>query len=193
MTTGLILNGILLLLETRGFYISFSARKLGNFVFYTQLSNMMCALSAGLYLLFGPGSAVTAVRYLATCALVMTFLVTIFVLIPMGGDPRDLLWEGNGVYHHVLCPVLCFISYVFFEQHAGPDMIVPSMLLTLLYGLIMLYLNYIRRVDGPYPFFRVHNQSVKASVIWVLVLLALIGVISAGITVFSALVHVTGN
>ena len=85
------------------------------------------------------------------------------------------------------------ISHIFFEQHAGPGMIVPSMLLTLLYGLIMLYLNYIRRVDGPYPFFRVHNQSVKASVIWVLVLLALIGVISAGITVFSALVHVTGN
>ncbi len=182
----LALNIILLLLEGIGLSISFRARKWGNFVFYTQLSNMLCALSCLLFVLFFPAAWVTAVRYLATCGLVMTFLVTICVLIPMGGDPKDLLLAGNGLYHHVLCPILCVLSYVLFEPHAGRNMLIPSMALTLLYGLIMLYLNYIRKVDGPYPFFRVHQQSAQASVTWVLVLLALIGGISLGLCLIAA-------
>ena len=182
------LNVIILLLEIRGLWISFSARGRGNFVFYTQLSNMLCALSCLCYLLFAPAGWVTGLRYLASCALVMTFLVTICVLIPMGGDPRSLLLKGNGMYHHVLCPVICFVSYVFFEMHAGTSMVVPSMILTLVYGLIMLYLNWTRKVDGPYPFFRVHDQSVFASVVWVLVLLALIGGISYGMCIIAAIV-----
>ncbi|MBR2990662.1 MAG: hypothetical protein IKF51_04280 [Solobacterium sp.] len=182
------LNLLLLVLELRGLWISFSARKLKNFVFYTQLSNLLCAFSCLLYVLFGPADWVTDIRYLASCALVMTFLVTLGVLIPMGGDPKYLLLRGNGPYHHLICPVLCFVSYLFFEGHAGMSMVIPSMILTLIYGLIMLYLNYVRKVNGPYPFFRVHQQSVLASVIWVMVLLALIGGISAGMCVVSAIV-----
>ena len=178
--TAIILNIIILILEARGLFISFSARKLGNFIFYTQLSNMVCALSCLVYLLFN-GYWVTGLRYIATVGLIMTFLVTTCVLIPMGGDPRDLLLEGNGFYHHVACPILTVISYVFFEAHAGSNMILPSVLLTFIYGVTMMYLNYIRRVDGPYPFFRVHNQSVLASVIWFIVLLILIWTLSFGV------------
>ncbi|MBR3236906.1 MAG: hypothetical protein IKF99_00555 [Oscillospiraceae bacterium] len=111
--------------------------------------------------------------------LVMTFLVTTCVLIPMGGDAKTLLWSGNGIYHHVLCPVISTASYVLFEQHSG--MIWLPVIVTLLYGLIMLYLNGIRKVDGPYPFFRVHNQSVLATVLWMIVLTAVITAISAGV------------
>ena len=121
-----------------------------------------------------------ALRYLSTCMLVMTFLVTTCVLIPMGGDAKTLLWSGNGIYHHVLCPVISTASYVLFEQHSG--MIWLPVIVTLLYGLIMLYLNGIRKVDGPYPFFRVHNQSVLATVLWMIVLTAVITAISAGVT-----------
>ena len=80
--------------------------------------------------------------------LVMTFFVTTCVLIPMGGDPKKLLWSGNGLYHHVLCPILSTISYVFAERHSG--MIWLPVIVTLVYGLVMLYLNGIRKVDGPY-------------------------------------------
>ena len=177
----LALNIIILLLEARGLYISFSARKMGNFVFYTQLSNMLCALSCLVFVLMSGSAAAASLRYLGTVSLVMTFLVTICVLIPMGGDPGELLLRGNGIYHHVLCPVLCFVSYVFFERHAGMNMILPSVLLTLAYGLTMLYLNWARKVDGPYPFFRVYRQSAAASVMWVLVLLALIAGLSYGV------------
>ena len=111
--------------------------------------------------------------------LVMTFLVTTCVLIPMGGDPKKLLWSGNGLYHHVLCPIISTASYVFAEQHSG--MIWLPVIVTLIYGLVMLYLNGIRKVDGPYPFFRVHNQSVAATVLWMVVLMAVMAGISAGV------------
>ena len=181
---GLILNAAIFLLEAVLLYMCFKARKLANFVYYTQLSNMLCALSCLLYVLFGPLSWVTDIRYLAACAVTMTFLVTTCVLIPMGGSAEKLLLRGNGPFHHVLCPLLCVISYIFFEAHAGADMIAASMGITFLYGIIMLILNCMRKVDGPYPFFRVYNQPVYASVFWVIALTALIGVISWA--VFSA-------
>ena len=52
-------------------------------------------------------------------------------------------------------------------------------LVTLVYGLIMLYLNAKSKYDGPYPFFRVHHQTKKATVLWVIILMVVIGGISA--------------
>ncbi len=51
-------------------------------------------------------------------------------------------------------------------------------IVTLVYGLIMLVLNALRKVDGPYPFFRVHNQPLRATVLWMVVLL----LVTAGIS-----------
>lgn len=103
--------------------------------------------------------------------LVMTFVVTTCVLIPMGGDPKKLLWSGNGLHHHVLCPVISTASYILAENHVGSEMIWLPVLTTFIYGVIMLYLNGIRKVDGPYPFFRVHNQSIRATILWISALL----------------------
>ena len=139
---------LLLLLELRGLSLSFPGRKWKSLVFYTQLSNLITAFSALLLVALGQPAWITALRYLSTCMLVMTFFVTTCVLIPMGGDPKKLLWSGNGLYHHVLCPILSTISYVFAERHSG--MIWLPVIVTLVYGLVMLYLNGIRKVDGPY-------------------------------------------
>ena len=111
--------------------------------------------------------------------LVMTFFVTTCVLIPMGGDPKKLLWSGNGLYHHVLCPILSTISYLFAERHSG--MIWLPAAVTLAYGLVMLYLNWIRKVDGPYLFFRAHNQTAMVTILWMFGLIAVMTGISAGI------------
>ena len=182
--TARILCLILLLLEIRGLYVS-KIRDLRwkVLVFYTQLSNLTATVSALLLVMLGQPVWVTVLRYLSTCMLLMTFFVTTCVLIPMGGDPKKLLWSGNGLYHHVLCPVLSSISYIFAEHHS--DMISLPVLATLAYGLLMLYLNGIRKVDGPYPFFRVHHQSVAATVLWMLALTAVMTGISAGVRVIA--------
>ena len=170
---------IVLLLEIRGLSLSLSGRKWMALVFYTQLSNMVTAISAFLLVIIGETPLVIVLRYLSSCMLVMTFFVTTCVLIPMGGDPKKLLWSGNGLYHHVLCPIISTASYIIVEQHSG--MIWLPVVGTFIYGMIMLYLNGIRKVDGPYPFFRVHNQSVVATVVWMTVLMIAMVGISAGV------------
>ena len=177
---------LLLLLELRGLSLSLPGRKWKSLVFYTQLSNLITAFSALLLVALGQPAWITALRYLSTCMLVMTFFVTTCVLVPMGGDPKKLLWSGSGLYHHVLCPVLCTLSYIFAENHAESSLIWLPVLLTLIYGLVMLYLNGIGKVDGPYPFFRVRHQSAAMTVLWMIGLM----VFMAGI---SALVSAAGN
>lgn len=169
---------IVLLLEIRGLSLSLTDRKWKVLIFYTQLSNFVTATSAALLLFFGQPVWITVLRYLSSCMLVMTFFVTTCVLIPMGGDPKKLLWSGNGLYHHVLCPVISTLSYIVVENHAGPRWIWLPVTATLIYGMIMLYLNGIRKVDGPYPFFRVHNQSVTATILWMCVLLVVVAGLS---------------
>ena len=179
MTLARILCVIVLLLEVRGLSLSISDRKWKILVFYTQLSNLAATVSALLLVILGQPTWVTALRYLSTCMLVMTFLVTTCVLIPMGGDPKRLLWSGNGLYHHILCPILSTVSYIFAERHSG--MIWLPIVVTLIYGMVMLYLNGIRKVDGPYPFFRVHNQSVAATVLWMAMLMVVMTGIGSGV------------
>ena len=175
-----LLNLLVLLLEARGLYISITSKRWKILIFYTQLSNLVTALSALLYLILPAVPAVTVLRYLSTCMLVLTFIVTTCVLIPMGGDAKKLLWSGNGIYHHVLCPVVSTLSYVLFERHVTGAVRLP-VIVTLLYGIVMLYLNLIKKVDGPYPFFRVHQQSAVSTVLWMVVLMAVMTGISAGV------------
>ncbi len=47
-------------------------------------------------------------------------------------------------------------------------------IITLVYGIIMMVLNYLGKYDGPYPFFRVRRQSRLATVLWTCVLFAAI-------------------
>ena len=179
--TARILCLMILLLEMRGLSLSLPGRKWMALIFYTQLSNLVTTTSALLLLILGQPYWVTVLRYISTCMLVMTFFVTTCVLIPMGGNPKKLLWSGNGLYHHVLCPVISTGSYILVENHASGNLIWLPAVITLAYGLIMLFLNAQRKVDGPYPFFRVHNQTVAATVLWMVVLFAAVLGISAGV------------
>lgn len=169
-------NCIVVILEITGLYISISARHLGVFAYYTQLSNMVTLVSSLLFLLAGDGPFVSTVRYLSTCMLTMTFLITLFVLVPMGAGFRKMMLSGNGLYHHTLCPLISVTSYILWEQH-GTVLAVP-VVLTFIYGVIMLVLNGMRKYDGPYPFFRVHDQSKAATVLWIAVLTGTITAVS---------------
>ena len=179
--TARILCLIILLLEIRGLSLSLSGRKWMILIFYTQLSNLITTLSATLLLFLGQPYWVTVLRYISTCMLVMTFFVTTCVLIPMGGSAKKLLWSGNGLYHHVLCPVISTASYIIVEMHAAGSLIWLPAVITLAYGIVMLCLNGLRKVDGPYPFFRVHYQSVAATVLWMAILFAAVTGISAAV------------
>ena len=168
---------IVLVLEIVGLSMSIRKRKWKVFLYYTQLSNMLTAVSALLLMVFSflgiRAGWVTVLRYLSTC-----MLVTTCVLIPMGGDPKRLLWSGNGLFHHILCPVLSSFSYIGLEEHAGPVWIWLPVAVTLVYGLLMLFLNWKRKISGPYPFFRVYSQTARDTVKWMTALVFLIFLIA---------------
>ncbi len=179
--TAKILCGITVILVCCGLYFSIRRARWQVLTFYTQLSNIAAACSALLYVLAGPGDFVTAFRFTGNCMLIMTFLVVIFILIPMGASAKVLLLGNSGFFHHLMVPIVSVVSYVFFEPHAPRIMILAPAVVTFAYGMIMLYLNGIGKVDGPYPFLRVRQQSALKTVLWMCALFLLISGIGFGL------------
>ena len=173
------INIAVIILEIIGLRISISERKWKIFAYYTQISNIITLVSSVFFVVSQSSVVTITLRYLSSCMLTMTFLITLFVLVPMGGGFRKLMLSGNGLYHHTLCPMLSVTSYIIWEQHSSL-WILPTVL-TFIYGIVMLIMNGKALFDGPYPFFRVRNQSKLATVIWILVLIGIIAAISIGI------------
>lgn len=169
-------NCIVILLEAIGLSISISDRGVKILAYYTQISNIITLLSSICLLAFGSSGFTCGFRYISTCMLTMTFLITLCVLVPMGGGFRKLMLSGNGLYHHTLCPIISVASYIFWEGHNSVKIL--PVLITFVYGITMINLNYLRKFDGPYPFFRVHNQSKEATLLWIAVLITIITMIS---------------
>ena len=172
---------VIILSEITGLATRSFGRFIKTFRFYTQLSNLAGLVSAFLLLIFGPSPAIAGLRFMAVCLLIMTMLVTIFVLVPTIKNTKLLLWSRVGFMLHLFCPVLNLVSYIFLEPHAEAIMIALPVAFTLVYGDIMLYLNYLRKIDGPYPFLRYHNQSRSATFLWFCALCVLLLSIAAGV------------
>ena len=173
---------ILILCGCAGMAMRGVRRLIKSLKFYTQLSNLTAIVSAFLFLLTDGASWVSYLRYMAVCLLIMTCLVTVFVLVPTIKDTHLLLWSRVGFLLHLLCPFLNTVSYLFLEPHAGASAIIVPAIATFVYGVIMLYLNYINKMDGPYPFLRVYHQSKTATVVWFTVLMFLLFGIAYGTT-----------
>ena len=179
MNMSIAINIAVIVLEIIGLRISTSERKWKIFAYYTQISNIITLVSSFVIVTASSNELSAVLRYLSSCMLTMTFMITLFVLVPMGGGFRKLMLSGNGLYHHTLCPILSVTSYVMWEQHSSL-WILPTVL-TFIYGIIMLVMNGKGLFDGPYPFFRVRNQSKLATVVWMVVLIGIITAISIGI------------
>ncbi len=152
-----------------------------NFIFYTQISNLLALISSCLLVLFGQKYLIEVLRFLAESMLIMTFFVTAFILVPMSHDAKGLLFSGNGLFHHLIIPILSTISYFFAENRAPFGWFVLPSLVTLVYGLIMLYLNAKGKVEGPYPFFLVQKLGIRKTVIWMVCLMTAVTMFSTAV------------
>ncbi len=174
-------NTILIILGAAGLYLSFRRGRWKILQFYTQLSNIVALLSSVLFLLAGEKAA--WLRYTGVCMLVMTFFVTLCILVPMGAGFKKMMFTDSGLFHHTLCPVLSAASYLLWERHVSLWFIPVA--LTFVYGMVMLYLNWKEKVDGPYPFFRIRRQGAPATVLWYLALTAAITLIALALILVS--------
>ena len=183
-TIGLILNVILIILEIIGLIFCIDAFGGINLTYYTIDSNIFLLISSILYLISrkNPSRIVQFARYSATLSVLITFLVVIFILYPMHNfDFQFLFLDGPNPYMHVLCPIIAVISFIFFEKNEIQNDLknnLRSMYFTFIYAIILLSLNILKVVNGPYPFLRVYEQSILMSVIWLVVILGFAFILS---------------
>ena len=189
MIVSIIFNILIIIMEiisaVMGFLLRWNEYRFRAFLFYTQDSNLF-ALIACSVMVFSqlrclgknqaiPSKNVQRAKYMATCALSLTFLVVLFVLIPLAGldSFSDKLFSDTKLYHHFLCPVLTVISFLCFEDYHDLTAKDASyaMIPTACYAVIMIVLNILHIVDGPYPYLRVYNQPVYMSVFWCFIIL----------------------
>jgi len=167
MQAAVIFNLLIILFALIGLYFSYRKYSVQCFFFYTVLSNCIGLIAAVILLLNIEGYEV--IRFMATVMLCFTFLVTAFVLVPLGGDFKELMFGNSGLFHHTLVPILSLVSYLFFEKHHNSPWI--PVIFTMFYGLLIYYLNYIRVIEGTYPFFKIHKIGIPKSVMWFFTLL----------------------
>lgn len=164
-----------------------------TFKYYTTISNVFAGISCILLALYqiinyktGKEIPYFAIifKYISACMLSVTFLVVLFVLVPASGDVNEmirLLFSPKLLFHHTLCPILCIISFVFFENEykIKKKYILYSLIPTFLYAIIFIFLNAFNIVNGPYFFLKVNNQPIYMSIIWFFAIMSLAAGISS--------------
>lgn len=164
-----------------------------TFKYYTTISNVFAGISCFLLALYqiinyktGKEIPYFAIifKYISACMLSVTFLVVLFVLVPASGDVNEmirLLFSPKLLFHHTLCPILCIISFVLFENEykIKKKYILYSLIPTFLYAIIFIFLNAFNIVNGPYFFLKINNQPIYMSIIWFFAIMSLAAGISS--------------
>lgn len=185
MIISLILNVSVVLMEIIGSIISAQNNGVALFQYYTDNSNMFTLVVCLIFSIYTARNLlqgkkqlptwVKILKYMATCCLTVTFIVVLFILIPMGeeGSFHRMLFEKAGLYHHFLCPIVTIISFLVFdgkEPILSKNHVLFATIPTLLYAIITLTLNITKVMVGPYPFLHVYEQPIYMSLLWFIVI-----------------------
>lgn len=167
----LIINLLVVLLETIGLTMCFYKYGLESFRYYTIDSNIIAFIASFAYsiamvidLIYEQDKnhhIINVLKYLGATALFITAIVVLTILGPMSSYKAVLL-EDAMIYVHVLCPILTIISYMFVEKQTlrGYKVAFFPLSYTFVYGIIILILNIKKEMVGPYPFFEVYNHNI---------------------------------
>lgn len=176
----IILNIAIVILEIWAFIVTIVVSGKLTPSFYTEESNFLAMVSSALFVFFTLFKKevpkwVSYLKYMATIGLVLTILVVIFILCPENGNNfAFMLFYKSLVVHHFLAPIISFITFVFFDGvkfSTIKDNFI-GMIFTLVYGFIIMPLNIMKMIEGPYPFLMVYKQPVWKSILWVVFLLS---------------------
>lgn len=177
----LTLNLLIIIFELIGFILTYTSNGRIAIEYYTEDSNIIALITSTLfviYLLLNKKIPyyLKLLKYISTITLTVTFLVVIFILAPMYNfNYNYLLFSNELLFHHLLCPLLSIISFIFFDQLESYTVIdnILSTLVTIFYGIIIIILNIIKIVDGPYPFLKIYNQPLLITLIWAFLIIGM--------------------
>ena len=111
--------------------------------FFTNLSNLFCAVAALLVVLTNTAQGLAywawILKYIGTAAVIVTFLTVLFFLGPAIGY-KELL-SGKGFYLHLCGPLLALLSFCFLERayELSFSLSLIGCLPVILYGFVYLY------------------------------------------------------
>ena len=187
------LNFLNIILETTGFivrFILYGTRDL--FKYYTRDSSLFLLIATLIMFIFEllyyyKGRQISkwvyTLKYTAIGLTTLTFLTVLFVLGPQmstymgfGGAYVFLLLHGDCLFQHFLCPVVGFVSFVFFESRYKLSIIdsLIALIPTIIYAIVIIILVALNQVTPPYFFFDIHNQTVFMEIFWLALLLGVI-------------------
>ena len=116
-------------------------------------------------------------KFASTTAMVFSFFITLFVLVPTDSFKKGRLYLLTGYYffEHILCPILAFLTVSVFGDYRGfgRKETLIAVTPTALYAAVMFILNALRLMEAPFPFFSVYSQSWYVSVMWFVVLVGI--------------------
>lgn len=179
------INFLIIIFEIIATVMSAKEFNLRVFTYYTQYSNILTLITSVLLVICLLKNNVPKwlkfLRYIALNMMTITFFIVTFVLVPLllyaiGNKGFMMFTYGSMIFHHLVCPILLFISYCFLEKWnpiSKKDklyVLIP----TIVYGIILVFFNIIQVIDGPYPFLMVDEIPFYFSVICYLLLFSLI-------------------
>lgn len=189
MIGSLICNAAIVVCGLIGTYLHFLKYGIGMFRYYTLCSNVFALLVCAVCLQYNASclmgkrffvpSWARVLKYFAACTLMVTMLIVIFVLAPMFGGMAALpyfLLQGEMLWHHLLCPVLAFVSFAWIDAGSfGNERRLPviAVVPTLLYGITVTLLHLVGAMPAPYPFMEVTEQPIGESILWYIAIIAL--------------------
>ena len=181
----LIINLLLVILETIGLYLSYYYHNRIAIEYYTVLSNILVLITSLIFSIYlikkiNIPNWLKILKHTTTTSITLTFLVVILILAPMYNfNYNYMLFYQELILHHTLCPILSIITFIFFDNiNIDKKNIKYGISFTLIYAFIIITLNILKIIIGPYPFLMVYNQSIYMSIIWFILIVGLTYLIS---------------
>lgn len=163
----LIVNIIILALELIAFGKSLFTEHSIAVEYYTNDSNIIALISSLLFIIFYSKEKefVKDIRFVSTSCLTVTFLVVIFVLCPMYNfNYKLLMFTDNFLIFHTIVPILSIFSYIALEDRSSKNYL--CLVFTIIYSIVLVTLNILNLVKGPYPFLMVTTQNPLMTLLW---------------------------
>jgi len=131
------------------------ATRMEMFKFYTIDSNILVGIISFILVIWETKllnkkvkvipNSIYVLKFVATSAIILTFITTLFFLVPQYG--LYAMYNNSNLFFHLIVPVLAIVSYVFFEKHNNKYKyailgIIPMFLYSIYYaGMIIINLD----------------------------------------------------
>ena len=182
----IIFNILIIIFEIIGLIITYKNNNRIGIEYYTEDSNIIALITTTIFLIYllinkEIPKYLKQLKYISTICLTVTLLVVLFILAPMYNyNYYFLLFRNELLYHHLICPILCIITFIYFDEIETYNLKdnITSLSLTIIYGIILIILNLLKIVDGPYPFLKINNQPIELTILWAIIILAMTYIIA---------------